>query len=570
MAVFNSVTITFTNDWIATDTLDFITTLGGGTYQGGFWTWVATRSSAFEVTEGTPTGNAGERAAINFEAAFDLDYPTGYVTTVQNTNEVLIQSEVPGEEFGNPHAGGGNTGTMTYVVDNTSGAAPVAAFSGTPLSGEFDLEVTFTDASTNVPTSWAWTFGDGGTSTSQNPVKTYTAAGSYTVGLTATNSTGSDVETKVAYVVVTAPAPPTPQNIAEMLTSSPFYVYTPFVYSTTTALTIELIIWSGDLNVPPTTATETITKIRPTIDYEEFNVDIAKTVRDQITPTPVLDLTSDTQIISNNTDSVKWVTYTASYTDAVETIADITGTLVAIDGYGYMQEGVNPTSPANEVLTSVDFRKVDRTGFILLPFVNNGTITSIDIDSDLGTINDNIVTAVDYNNYSWVKYLCVDVSAATTDDTIVVTVNPSGDTYTYQIIDECIYTPTNVVFKNKFGMFENITMFKKRMESINVSRKQFKNNYISGGTYDISKHQIKDINIVGNETITVNSGFITESENELYRQLLLSEDVYFYEGSAFIPVVVKKSSLEFKTRRNDTVINYTIEFEYAYNVINNI
>jgi hypothetical protein len=82
--------------------------------------------------------------------------------------------------------------------------APVADFSGTPLSGAAPLTVQFTDASTNTPTSWSWDFGDGGTSTDQNPSHEYAAAGTYTVVLTATNAAGSDVETKVAYITVTA------------------------------------------------------------------------------------------------------------------------------------------------------------------------------------------------------------------------------------------------------------------------------------------------------------------------------------------------------------------------------
>jgi serine protease len=82
---------------------------------------------------------------------------------------------------------------------------PVAAFSGTPTSGTYPLTVTFTDASTNTPTSWAWTFGDGGTSTVKNPSHIYTAAGTYTVVLTATNAYGSDSETKTGYITVTAP-----------------------------------------------------------------------------------------------------------------------------------------------------------------------------------------------------------------------------------------------------------------------------------------------------------------------------------------------------------------------------
>ncbi len=83
--------------------------------------------------------------------------------------------------------------------------APVADFSGSPLSGDYDLTVDFSDLSTNTPTSWSWTFGDGGTSTAQSPSYTYTAAGTYEVSLTATNGCGSDGVTKVDYVTVTDP-----------------------------------------------------------------------------------------------------------------------------------------------------------------------------------------------------------------------------------------------------------------------------------------------------------------------------------------------------------------------------
>jgi len=66
------------------------------------------------------------------------------------------------------------------------------------------LSVNFTDASTNAPTSWSWTFGDGGVSSSQNPSHSYAAAGTYDVSLTATNAFGSDGETKSGYVTVTS------------------------------------------------------------------------------------------------------------------------------------------------------------------------------------------------------------------------------------------------------------------------------------------------------------------------------------------------------------------------------
>ncbi|HEY3215211.1 MAG TPA: PKD domain-containing protein [Candidatus Eisenbacteria bacterium] len=99
--------------------------------------------------------------------------------------------------------------TLTYVSPFTVGPPPppVANFSGSPTSGPGPLTVQFTDLSTNGPTSWLWDFGDGGSSTVQNPSHTYTNVGSYSVSLTATNAAGSDNETKLNYITVTAPAP---------------------------------------------------------------------------------------------------------------------------------------------------------------------------------------------------------------------------------------------------------------------------------------------------------------------------------------------------------------------------
>ena len=85
--------------------------------------------------------------------------------------------------------------------------APTAAFSASPTSGAAPLAVSFTDQSTGAPTSWSWTFGDGGTSTSQNPSHTYTTAGTYTVSLTASNANGSNTLTRTGLITVGSPPP---------------------------------------------------------------------------------------------------------------------------------------------------------------------------------------------------------------------------------------------------------------------------------------------------------------------------------------------------------------------------
>ena len=82
--------------------------------------------------------------------------------------------------------------------------APVAEFSADVTSGDSGLTVNFTDESSNAPNSWLWNFGDGTTSTEQNPTHTYTKSGTYTVTLTSANTSGSNSTTKTGYITVYA------------------------------------------------------------------------------------------------------------------------------------------------------------------------------------------------------------------------------------------------------------------------------------------------------------------------------------------------------------------------------
>ena len=98
----------------------------------------------------------------------------------------------------------GFSGFGVGVYNPATGSAPVASFTGTPTSICAGQTVTFTDASTNTPTSWSWNFGDATSSTLQNPSHVYATAGNYTVSLTATNGNGSNTSTQTNYITVNA------------------------------------------------------------------------------------------------------------------------------------------------------------------------------------------------------------------------------------------------------------------------------------------------------------------------------------------------------------------------------
>jgi len=69
--------------------------------------------------------------------------------------------------------------------------------------GPAPLAVTFTDLSTNNPSTWHWDFGDGTTSDEQHPVHTFTSPGTYTVTMTVHNRLGDHSRTKKEEITVT-------------------------------------------------------------------------------------------------------------------------------------------------------------------------------------------------------------------------------------------------------------------------------------------------------------------------------------------------------------------------------
>ncbi len=83
-----------------------------------------------------------------------------------------------------------------------SSQAPVASFTGSPLSGCSPLIVSFQDQSTGAPTYWNWNFGNGNTSILQNPAASYFTPGTYTVTLTVGNNVSSSTLTRTQYVTV--------------------------------------------------------------------------------------------------------------------------------------------------------------------------------------------------------------------------------------------------------------------------------------------------------------------------------------------------------------------------------
>lgn len=113
----------------------------------------------------------------------------------------LAPGGAEGDRFGFAHMDSRHVAIGAVYDDNPNGVdagavyvAPLpvtAQLSASQTRGVSPLDTRFTDESAGNATSWSWDFGDGQSSSLQNPVHTYTQAGLYTVELTVSGPCGS-------------------------------------------------------------------------------------------------------------------------------------------------------------------------------------------------------------------------------------------------------------------------------------------------------------------------------------------------------------------------------------------
>ena len=130
---------------------------------------------------------------------------------------------------------------------------------------------------------------------------------------------------------------------------------------------------------------------------------------------------------------------------------------------------------------------------------------------------------------------------------------------------EPILEPQLVQFINRYGGLDFIWFFKMRTDSISTESKEYKL-LQPAMNYDTTIGQNAKYNFNGKQSVKMNTGFVNENYNELIQDLMLSEKVWINS----IPAIVKSSGTEFKTQIRNKNINYEIEFEYAFDLINNM
>ncbi len=265
-------------------------------------------------------------------------------------------------------------------------------------------------------------------------------------------------------------------------------------------------------------------------------------------------------------------------------------------GYGYFEEGVNPQLLQGYLQSNTTILKSDDDA-LRIP-VDNENTTSVAFFND----NEQIYTwtpSTGLKIQDQIQYVStssagvdnyrerVEGSGGTFEDNICLqqflkseTIYPVDEVIVNAVegvtvikvnnISECKFNPYKLTFINKFGVYQDIWMFKKNSISIAATEEKFKRNILTNGSYNTYNHQNAILTKNAKQNLTLNSGYYPESNNELFKQLILSERVWIEYDNKTLPVLITSNSLGFKTSLNDRLIDYTIQVEFAYQTINNV
>ena len=339
---------------------------------------------------------------------------------------------------------------------------------------------------------------------------------------------------------------------------------------------IELFLWNTGSQ--PTNPQYTLSKLIPASNKPETYYNISPYVREYFTFTKWQNATGLTYDIDTSPNFI--VQYAVKRYKAISGVYSLIDTLTGTfcDGYGYYEEGYNPSAPSVLLDEGTYFYNYDAS---ISTAQNNGTWGSFDVQMSIG----DVIRYTDLKTGSSFDY------TATTEGvksfariylTYVANGNkvewlPGGSVvrWTAYFKPQCEpkYQPVTVDFINRYGSWSRIFFQKAKRRSIQVKANEYKFNpkELPWTPQDIRQSQ--EFNINGKESIKLNTGWVNDGYAEVLQQLMFSEKILIcdYENNQdYAPVKVKTKSLEKQTGLNNGMMNYTLDFEFAYDMINNV
>lgn len=375
-------------------------------------------------------------------------------------------------------------------------------------------------------------------------------------------------------------------------TRSPYFIRTPQVTGSTNIANlnyfqINITVYGGLANSTEICedlyATYSLHK-KPLAAEVSVTFDISEIVNDHLEQ-----IFTGTYSASSAKQSI-WVTVVTSAREADGTaIGSVTtNTYLAQEGFNTFKEGVNYTTEPIAMFSG-DYIQYHKGATATIP-VNVERVTSVQWrrgnavrETDSFTDNGNQNQKIQYAQYTGISDL----------DNILVTDNDgSTHTVTLERVDECKYPVHKITFLNRWGALQDLFFFKKSSESLEASREDFNRSIFNArkvqldppvtagdacqesltfNTYSTTAHAKKTFNANATESISLNTGFVSELMNPYFEELMVSEYIWLTDSSNVVyPVNLKESSFAKKTGLNEGLINYTMNFQKSFTYVNNI
>ena len=358
-----------------------------------------------------------------------------------------------------------------------------------------------------------------------------------------------------------------------------------------TKVDLEVYIHTGAQSSTTTGAQYTLTStaITPASGDPYVVFDISELARDYIEST----------FDGSYSCTTVWVNY--EYTDYTPTAqAPVVVQLTGFDGYSYFEDGEQSSATsytAPDLLQSNTVIYKHNNAVARIPVLQDN-ITDVTFLHKGEIVNELAITPALTTSTSVIRYVAntgasydtfkarVEADSGTLEesclgnvfkrysyapaDAVLLETSSGVTRIAIKDIEECKYTPYKLTFINKFGALQDLWFFSLSRESLSVESDTYKANILSIGSYSINDRQNVVMNRNGTERLSMNSGWYPESYNEVFRQLMLSEEVWLDYNDNVLPVNVSDNGMEFKKHVNDKLINYNISVEFAHNKINSV
>lgn len=339
----------------------------------------------------------------------------------------------------------------------------------------------------------------------------------------------SDIPTRLLITVSDIPL----TNGNMVLTRSPHWisVINNLSYS---YVTLKLWVYRGIIGSYPSVPTYTFTKYKVIESDPEISFNISPFIDGLINPKLTSDWFSEsTNFATNNMSEAVFVHYEiiAYAGDLNNTIVSSrSGDKIATRGWGTFIEGANPTPPTY-ILSDVS-----------ADYISRGT-------------------------REWKATLTIGASMSSTGIIVRDDIS-SGD----NTICEAKYDVYQIVFLNKYGVFEGFSFPKVSNRNISVERKEYYRLGSKPQSYQTNNHYQTSQIVKSTESISLNTNLLKDADVVRLNNLFESDLHYLVdENYKIFPVILKESDFPVKTQINlKANIQYTIRFEFANNAINNI